>query len=73
MAAEIPLYDQCFTLNVIVADSPFGDGAYAKCDIRKGCVVEAGLAIPFKGNNVDGNEWEFVFTWSDSEGNSEGR
>jgi len=48
---------------VVVAMSKFGDGAFAKVDIKKGELVEHGLA---KRIPVDGNAFEMCFTWSDN-------
>ena len=39
-----------------------GDGAYAKCDIREGELVEKGIVRVI---NINGNQCEYVFTWSE--------
>jgi len=48
--------------DVAVAKSPFGDGAYALRDFKKGELIETGLVrrVP-----LDGNAFEMVFTWSE--------
>lgn len=46
-----------------VYKSQFGLGVYAKQDIKRGEIVEYGIAYRLK--NVDGNENPHLFTWSD--------
>jgi hypothetical protein len=49
---------------VVVNASMGGAGAFAACDIRKGEVVEFGIVRRLPPL-FDGNECEYVFTWSE--------
>ena len=48
---------------VYVDDSKYGNGVFAKQDIKKGEIIETGIMTLLV--NVDGNENPHVFTWSD--------
>jgi len=48
--------------NVIVAQSEFGLGCFAKRDFKEGEIIERGVMMPLPG--VDGNEYDHLFTWS---------
>jgi SET domain-containing protein len=48
---------------VYVDNSTYGLGVFTKQDIKQGEIIETGLMMRIK--NVDGNENEHLFTWSD--------
>lgn len=50
-------------LKIYVDKSTYGLGVFAKQDIKKGEIIETGLMM--RMTNVDGNENEHLFTWSD--------
>ena len=54
--------DEINCSNVYTRKNEFGNGVYAKTSIKKGQLVEKGIArvIPVEGNNCP-----YVFTWSE--------
>lgn len=63
--AQGNIIDECMSHKIVVTNSPFGDGTYAKVDISQGEVIECGFAKPFLPGNCEGKEWDAVLTWSD--------
>ena len=56
-------YNKVDCSKVYVAQSnDKGDGAFAKCDIKEGDLVERGIVRII---DIEGNNCPYVFTWSD--------
>lgn len=62
MAESMRKQTDAFSDFVVVGDSEYGDGVYAKRAFKEGELVEFGPACRLL---VDGQKWDMVFTWAD--------